>query len=47
MPELNWEYGYAMFWLVIIVVTVAQLLFFWRKGWLGKEARGLAPRDPA
>jgi magnesium transporter len=46
MPELNWEYGYAMFWLVIIVVTVAQLLFFWRKGWMGKDARGLAPRDP-
>jgi magnesium transporter len=34
MPELHWYLGYAFSWAVIVVVTVAQLLFFRWKRWV-------------
>ncbi len=35
MPEIHWEWGYAMFWAIAIAVTVVLLVVFWRLGWLG------------
>jgi magnesium transporter len=34
MPELHWYLGYLWSWGVIVVVTIAQLVFFRRKGWI-------------
>lgn len=34
MPELAWRFGYGYSWGVIIVVTIGQLVFFRRRGWL-------------
>src|SRR5262249_23150243 len=35
MPETKWRWGYPIVWLVMLAVTVALLVFFRRKGWLG------------
>jgi magnesium transporter len=37
MPELEWKYGYLGFWAVIISMTVGQLFFFWKRGWLSRD----------
>jgi magnesium transporter len=37
MPELHTRYGYYVVWLVMISVTIFMLLYFRRKGWIGKE----------
>jgi magnesium transporter len=34
MPELNWHYGYAYSWGLIVVTTIIQLVWFRRKNWL-------------
>ncbi len=34
MPELDWEFGYPMVWLVIILMSSTMLIYFRRKGWL-------------
>ena len=34
MPELGWAYGYAVFWVIIVVLTILMVLFFKRKNWL-------------
>jgi len=34
MPELRWHYGYAFSWGVIVAITLLQLAWFRRKGWL-------------
>jgi magnesium transporter len=34
IPELHWAQGYGLSWLIIIVSTVGQLIYFRRKGWL-------------
>jgi magnesium transporter len=34
MPEYHWRFGYAWSWSLIIVSTVAQLIYFRRKRWL-------------
>ena len=34
MPELHWRLGYLWSWVVIIVVTAAQLVYFRRRRWL-------------
>jgi magnesium transporter len=44
MPELQWEYGYTMFWAISAVVTLVLLGAFWRLGWLGR-ARVSVPDD--
>jgi magnesium transporter len=33
-PEFRWHYGYAWSWFVIIVATVAQLIYFRKKRWI-------------
>ena len=34
LPELHWHYGYAFSWAVIVLTTVAQLVYFRRKKWV-------------
>lgn len=34
MPELDWRYGYAAAWLVMVAVSVAMVAYFRRKHWL-------------
>ena len=34
MPELDWQWGYPMVWLVIIIVSLSMILFFRRRKWL-------------
>jgi magnesium transporter len=34
MPELRWAHGYEWSWAWIIVTTIAQIVYFRRKGWL-------------
>ncbi len=33
IPELNWQYGYAYAWTLIVLSTVIPLVWFRRKGW--------------
>lgn len=35
MPELNWYYGYPFSLLLMVLTTLAMLLFFYRRGWVG------------
>lgn len=35
MPELHSRYGYYAAWAIMLVVAVAMLLFFKRRGWIG------------
>jgi magnesium transporter len=35
MPELRWAQGYGFAWALIIVSIVSQLVYFYRKGWIG------------
>jgi len=39
MPELRWRFGYLFSWGVILLVTVGQLVYFRRKGWIGPRRR--------
>lgn len=34
MPELRWAFGYALVWLVMIIIVVALIVYFRRKKWL-------------
>src|SRR5207253_5071028 len=34
IPELHWGFGYAWSWGLIIVTTIAQLVWFRRRGWI-------------
>lgn len=34
MPELRWRYGYAFSWMLIVVTTIGQLVWFRRKRWV-------------
>ncbi|AFY70455.1 magnesium and cobalt transport protein CorA [Thalassoporum mexicanum PCC 7367] len=36
MPELEWSYGYVTCWALMIVTAGTMIIYFWRKGWLGK-----------
>lgn len=47
MPELNWPYGYPLCLAVMVLITIAQLIFFRRKGWIGgtKREPGQAGRE--
>jgi magnesium transporter len=33
MPELHWRYGYLMAWAIFLIIPLAMILFFKRKGW--------------
>lgn len=37
MPELNWYYGYPMALGIMILIAIAMLIFFKRKGWLHRN----------
>jgi len=37
IPELSMPYGYAFFWLVMLVMFGGMAAFFWRKGWIGRR----------
>ena len=37
MPELAWRYGYLAVLGAMALVVVSLLLFFWRKGWIGRR----------
>jgi len=34
MPELHWQWGYLMVWIIIICVTLSMIIYFKRKKWL-------------
>jgi magnesium transporter len=34
MPEYRWHYGYVWSWFLILATTIAQVIYFRRKGWL-------------
>ncbi|PKK84795.1 MAG: magnesium and cobalt transport protein CorA [candidate division Zixibacteria bacterium HGW-Zixibacteria-1] len=34
MPELEWKYGYLIFWAILIIITLIMVLFFKRKKWI-------------
>jgi len=44
MPELRWHWGYPALLLFLGCIASGQLLFFWRKGWIGWRRDILAPR---
>jgi magnesium transporter len=33
MPELEWEWGYFICWVVMIAIAGSLILFFWKRGW--------------
>jgi magnesium transporter len=33
MPELNWYWGYVATLVVMLLIAIAMIIFFWRKGW--------------
>jgi magnesium transporter len=34
MPELQWRYGYAAVWAVMVLISGGMLLYFRRKRWM-------------
>lgn len=34
MPELDWQWGYPSFWILIVVLGVTMVVYFKKKGWL-------------
>ena len=40
MPELHSRYGYYSVWAFMFIVAVAMLLFFRRRGWIGRSSGG-------
>ena len=46
MPELNWYYGYPVLLLLMALITVGMLIFFRRKGWIGKEPEEEGEEEP-
>lgn len=38
MPELSWPYAYPATLLAMFLISVSLLVYFWRKGWIGKGA---------
>lgn len=37
MPELHMKYGYFITWAVMIIITIALLFYFRRRGWLNRR----------
>ncbi len=40
LPELSWYYGYPIALTVMAAIGVGQVVFFWRKGWIGSRRSG-------
>jgi len=38
MPELDWYWAYPAFWVVMVVIAAALLIFFKRRGWIGPRS---------
>jgi len=36
MPELTSPHGYLYCWIAMITITIAQVAFFWKKGWFSR-----------
>lgn len=36
IPELHWKHSYLVFWLVCLAIVVSLLLYFRKKGWMGR-----------
>jgi magnesium transporter len=34
MPELSWKYGYAFFWIMVIVIVGGLWMWLKRKRWI-------------
>jgi len=34
MPELDWKYGYLIFWVIIVIITLIMIFFFKKKKWI-------------
>jgi magnesium transporter len=43
MPELHSRYGYYAVWIIMLVVAIAMLLFFKRRGWIGGSSEEETP----
>lgn len=39
MPELKWRYGYLFAWAAMAATGLGMLVFFWRRGWIGRNNR--------
>lgn len=39
MPELEWYWGYPAVWGVMVAIAIGMLIFFYRRGWLGRRFR--------
>jgi magnesium transporter len=39
IPELHWKYSYLVFWGICASIVGALLLYFFRKGWIGRSDR--------
>jgi hypothetical protein len=39
MPELNWHFGYPLCLLGMLVIAIAELVYFYRKGWLASASK--------
>lgn len=37
MPELSWYYGYPFAIGLMLVLAIGLIIYFWKKGWLGKS----------
>ncbi|MFN2531539.1 MAG: magnesium/cobalt transporter CorA [Pyrinomonadaceae bacterium] len=37
MPEIHSRYGYYAVWLIMLVVATGMMIFFWRRGWIGRQ----------
>lgn len=38
LPELHWRWGYAALWLLMLSLTAGLLIFFRKRGWIGRQA---------
>lgn len=36
LPELYSPHGYLYCWAAMVIITILQVIFFWRKGWFGR-----------
>jgi magnesium transporter len=39
MPELKYEFSYAILWIAMVIVAIGMLIFFWRKRWIFDKRR--------
>jgi magnesium transporter len=46
MPELTWKYGYPFVWLVMLASVLVMLLYFRRRGWMGRADVSLDEVEP-